>query len=159
MHEQPSPAHAWLKHLLGNWSITSECSMGPGQPPTQTTGQESVRLFGDLWILGEGRMGTPDAGASTLLTLGYDARRQQFVGTFVVSVMTHLWPYHGTLDSTGCILTLDSEGPSFSEDGALARYQDIHEVLSDTHRRLTSQVQQPDGSWQKFMTADYHRVG
>jgi hypothetical protein len=54
--------------------------------------------------------------------------------------MTHLWPYNGTLDAAGKVLTLDSEGPSFSGDGTMAKYQDIIEFIGDDHRTLSSQI-------------------
>ena len=71
--------------------------------------------------------------------------------------MTHLWPYVGSLDMTGKILTLDSEGPSFSGDGTMAKYQDIIEFVTKDYRTLTARVQSPDGSWQQFMIAHYRR--
>jgi hypothetical protein len=64
------------------------------------------------------------------MTLGYDPQTQRFVGSFVASMMTHLWPYNGTLNAEGTVLTLDAEGPSFAGDGATAKYQDIIEFRS-----------------------------
>ena len=72
--------------------------------------------------------------------------------------MTHLWPYNGTLDPTEKILTLDSEGPSFTGDGTMAKFQDMIEFLDIDHRTLSSQYLGPDGQWVKFMTAHYYRV-
>jgi hypothetical protein len=116
------------------------------------TGREAVLPFGDLWTIGEST-GTCDS----IMTLGYDPATKRFVGTFVTSVMTHLWPYVGSLDAKGRKLILDSEGPSFSGDGTMAKYQDTIEFLSDDHRTLSSQVLGPDGVWQPFMKADYRR--
>jgi hypothetical protein len=91
------------------------------------------------------------------MTLGYDPQTERFVGTFIASMMTHLWPYNGALDATGKVLTLDSEGPSFAGDGTMAKYQDIIEFINDDHRTLSSQVLGPDGQWQPFMKAHYRR--
>ena len=32
-------------------------------------------------------------------TLGYDPAKKKYVGTFIASVMTHLWIYSGSLDA------------------------------------------------------------
>ena len=78
---------------------------------------------------------------TTLITLGYDPTTQRFVGTFVGSMMAQMWIYDGSLDATGRILTLDTEGPSFTPEGGLAKYQDIVEVIDPDHHILSSRVQ------------------
>jgi hypothetical protein len=91
------------------------------------------------------------------MTLGYDPARGKFVGTFVASMMTHLWVYEGTLDSAGKVLTLDTEGPGMAGDGKMVKYKDVIEFKSDDHRTLTSHMLGDDGKWQQFMTAHYRR--
>lgn len=155
---EPQSEHLWLLQLVGEWRIESECIMGPDQPPMKSTGRESVRPLGKLWTIGEATWESPDGGSwESITTLGYDPQTKRFVGSFIASVMTHLWPYIGTLDATGKILTLDSEGPSFAGDGTFAKYQDIIEFVTNDHRTLTARVQSSDGSWQQFMTAHYYR--
>ncbi len=158
MNEQPTSEHRWLHQLVGDWTCESECSMGPGQPPMTTQGTEKVRSLGGMWTIGEGTMGSGDQGCDSIMTLGFDARTKRFVGSFVASMMTHLWPYNGTLDANGKILTLDSEGPSFSGDGSMAKYQDMIEFIDENHRTLSSRVLLPNGEWHHFMTAHYYRV-
>ncbi len=153
---EPQAEHLWLQRLVGEWTFEGECSMGPDQPSMKTTGRETVRSLGGLWTIGEGSGDVSDGTCDSLMTLGYDPQTQRFVGTFIAAAMTHLWPYNGTLDAAGKKLTLDSEGPSFA-DGAMAKYQDIIEFLSDDHRTLSSQVLAADGTWQPFMTAHYRR--
>lgn len=155
---EPHAEHLWLHQLVGEWSIESECLMGLDQPPMKSAGHETVRALGAFWTIGDGALDTPDGGScESIMTLGYDPQTKRFVGTFVSSAMTHLWPYNGSLDPSGKILTLDSEGPSFAGDGTMAKYQDIIEVVSPDHRTLTARVQSADGSWQQFMTSHYRR--
>ena len=87
----------------------------------------------------------------------YDPAAKWFVGTFVASMMTQLWVYNGSLDAEEKILTLDTEGPSFSGDGTMSKYQDIIEFISNDQRTLSSQFLGPDGQWQAFMKAHYQR--
>jgi hypothetical protein len=148
--------HLWLSKLVGDWSFEAECLMGPGQPPVKTTGSQTVRMLGGLWMIGEGEGECPDGSrAKSIITLGYDPEKQRFVGTFIASMMTHLWPYEGTLD--GNVLTLDSEGPSFSGDGTTVKYQDIVERRDHDHWILRSRMPGEDGKWLEFMTAHYRR--
>jgi PhnB protein len=158
MNEQPTPEHNWLQKFVGEWTWESDCSMGPDQPPMKSSGTERVRSLGGLWTIGEGIMGTGEAAGKSILTLGYDPRTKRFVGTFVASMMTHLWPYNGVLDASGRVLVLDSEGPSFSGDGSVSKYQDIYEFIDDNHRTLISRMLMPNGEWVQFMSAHYHRV-
>jgi hypothetical protein len=108
--------------------------------------------------MGEGSGAGPDGSTMTsIMTLGYDPQTKRFVGTFIASMMTHLWIYNGTLNANGKVLTLDTEGPDFSGGSNLVKYQDIIEFVSDDHRILKSQLVGPDGKWMQFMTAHYRR--
>lgn len=155
---EPLDEHRWLQRLCGEWTWESECSMGPGEPPMKVDGRESVRSFGGLFVIAEGRSNLGGAETQTVMTLGYDPRIGRFVGTFMASSMTELWRYEGSLDPARRVLTLDTEGPDFSGDPAgRAKYQDIIELVSDDVKTLRSVVRQPDGTWKDFMTATYRR--
>jgi hypothetical protein len=154
---QPGIEHRWLQRLAGTWRTEGECAAPGGETPTQMTGTERVRSLGGLWVLAEGEGEMPGGGtAHSLMTLGFDPVQGTFVGTFVASMMTHLWSYRGTL--VGDTLTLDTEGPEFGS-GAMARYQDIIALQGDDARTLTSRMQTPDGTWVEVMSARYRRIG
>jgi Protein of unknown function (DUF1579) len=149
--------HQWLDRLIGDWTYESECQMEPNQPPFKSQGTEIVKSLSGLWIVGEGQSELPNGETgSTIITLGYDPNRDRYVGTFVCSMMSHLWIYDGSLDATETVLTLDTEGPSCTQT-ALSKYQDIITFVSDDHRMLTSQILGEDGNWQHFMTGHYWR--
>jgi uncharacterized protein YndB with AHSA1/START domain len=158
-HAQPQKEHKWLDKLVGTWTYEAECIMGPGQPPVKCTGTDSVRSLGGLWVLCEGEGEMPGGGkAKTLMTLGYDPAKKTYLGTFVASMMTHLWIYdRGSLDDSGKVLTLETIGPSFAGDGKMVKYRDVIEFKSDDHRVLLSLMQGDDGKWQTFMTSHYRR--
>ena len=159
-HPTPTPQaeHEWLQQLLGEWTSEAETEMEPGKPPVTCQGTESVRSLGGLWIVAEGQGEMPGGGhAGTIMTLGYDPAKKRYVGTFVASMMTHLWPYDGALDASGRRLVLDSEGPSMAGDGTIAKYQDVIEIEGADRRTLTAYARGEDGAWKKFMTATYRR--
>lgn len=155
---KPTQEHDWLQRLVGEWTYAGECGMPDGSTTTHE-GTESVRSLGGLWTIGEMRGTGPDGNpATSFMTIGYDPARQKFVGTFVASMMPNLWLYEGSLDESGHVLTLASDGPSFSGEGT-AHYEDIIEFTGDGTRLFRSRVQQPDGSWLEFMKVTYREIG
>jgi hypothetical protein len=155
---EPQKEHRWLQRLVGEWTSEAEMSVGPGKPPERTRGSERVRSIGGLWIVADGDGEMPGGGRATMvLTLGYDPQRQRYVGTWIGSMMTHLWIYEGTLDAAERVLTLEAEGPSMEAEGKMVKYRDVIELKSDDERVLTSHMRRDDGSWQEFMTATYRR--
>jgi uncharacterized protein DUF1579 len=155
---EPQEQHRWLHQLVGEWTFETDAS-APGQPASKTTGTESVRSIGGIWVQAEGRGEMPGAGlATSVMTLGYDPQKKRFVGTWIGSMMTHLWVYNGELDASERILTLNSEGPSMADDGTMSRYQDVIEFKTNDHRTLTARVLEADGKWKQFMTVEYRRT-
>jgi hypothetical protein len=154
---KPCEQHAWLEKMVGEWTFEGEGFMGPDKPPHTFSGTESVRSLSGMWVVAEAHMpdGTP---ATNLMTLGYDPGKGAYVGTFVGSMMPSMWVYRGTLDASGRVLTLETEGPSMAEEGKTAPYRDIIEIVSEDHRTLSSETPGPDGRWVRFMTAHYRRV-
>jgi hypothetical protein len=151
--------HLWLQKLVGDWTFEAECMMGPDEPPTKTRSSNTARSLGGLWTLIEGEGESPDGTlVKSIITLGYDPAKKRFVGSFVASCMTHLWTYDGSLDETGKVLTLDTEGPNFSGDGSMSKYQDIIEIVDDNHWILRSRSRGEDGKWVQFMEGHYRRV-
>ena len=157
MQAQPQKEHQWLQQLVGEWTFEGE-AIGPDQQAMRQTGTERVRSLGDLWIVIEGEGDMPGGGPATwMMTLGYDPEKQRYVGTWIGSMMTHLWLYEGQLDEAGKALPLEAEGPGMTP-GSTARYCDVIELVSDDHRTLTSYALGDDGEWHRFMRVDYRRV-
>lgn len=159
MREEAGAEHRWLQQLVGEWKYEHRMSAEPGGPPESFSGTEVVRPLGELWVLAEGEGGMPGGGeATTVMTLGFDPRRGRFTGTFVASMMTHLWSYDGGLDADRRVLTLDTEGPSMSGDETLAPYRDVIRIEDDGRRTLTSYIRGDDGEWNEIMAATYRRT-
>ncbi len=155
--EQPQKEHQWLQQLVGEWTYEVKGMTGPNQPLEKSTGTESVQSVGGLWVVAEGQGEMCGTMATTIMTLGYNPQKQRFVGTWMGSMMTHLWIYDGELDASERVLTLHSEGPSMAGDRQMAQYKDVIEFKSSDRRVLSSFCQGDDGQWHQFMTANYHR--
>jgi hypothetical protein len=156
---EPSEQHKWLTTLVGDWTYEHEAVMQPGEAPQTFRGTERVRSLGGLWTIGDATGDMPGGGtAHSVMTLGYDPERKRFVGTFIASMMTHLWIYeNGELDPAGRALALYADGPAMDGKGT-AKYKDVIEVRSPDHKLLRSYMLREDGAWQQFMTANYRRV-
>jgi hypothetical protein len=160
MEAEFTPQHTWLRQLVGEWQFEGESVGADGQPTMKMSGTESVRKLGDAWVLCEGRGPMGGGLALTQFTLGYDPAKGHFVGTFIGSMMTHLWIYHrGELDGAGRTLALYAEGPAFDRPpGSTAQYRDSIEMIGPDERLLLSHLKGPDGQWIPFMTSRYRRT-
>jgi hypothetical protein len=99
-------------------------------------GSESVRSIGDFWVqcAGRGQMrDVSDTGdtAIKVMTLGYDPHKGRFVGTWIGSMMAHLWIYDGSLDTSERALTLNAEGPNFAAEGKIGKFKDVIEFKNE----------------------------
>jgi hypothetical protein len=158
MNATPQKEHRWLERLVGEWTYETEADMGPGKPAERAKGVETVRSIGGLWIVAEGQGEMPGGGpATSIMTLGYDPRTKKYTGTWIGSMMTHLWISEGSLDPAGRVLTLASEGPSMTDESKTDTYHDVIEVERDDHRVLRAYVLGSDGQPRQFMTSHYWR--
>ena len=154
---EPEKEHQWLQQFVGEWTTKSKADMGPDLPPMECEGSISSRMVGGFWVLNEmkGDMaGTPMVG---MQTVGYDSAKKKYVGTWVDSMVNHMWHYEGSVDATGKILTLEAEGPNFMAGGKLTKFQDIYEFKSADEIVIASTMLGEDGKWITFMTGTAKR--
>ena len=118
-------------------------------------GNASGRSLGGFWNILENRgefMGAPFTG---IMTLGYDAEKKKYVGTWVDSMNSSLWKYEGTVDASGKILTLDSEGLC-PKTNKMAKFQQKIELAGKDSWIFTSAVED-NGKMVQFMKIVYTR--
>lgn len=149
---EPLKEHKWLAQFAGEWENEGEMVMEPGKPPITSKGTESAKLLGGFWLVSEMRgecLGVPVTG---IMTVGYDAKKKKYVGTWVCSMCDWLCQYEGSVDATGKILTLECQGPSPTDPSKLVKMKDVMELKDKDHRVLKSYIQTDDGKWVQFMT-------
>lgn len=156
---EPQKEHQWLRQFVGDWENEGEATMPtePVQPAMKFKGTETARQLGGFWLIADGKgemMGTP---MQTILTLGYDADKKKYVGTWVDSMSGHLWKYEGTLDPTGKTLTLNTEGPCPLYPGKTFKFKEVVEFKTPDHKVFTSSMQKEDGTWQQMVTINSRR--
>jgi hypothetical protein len=117
-------------------------------------GTESTRSLSGFWTISEFKgdmMGVPSMG---IMTLGYDAKKGKYVGTWVSSMDATMFKYEGAL--AGNTLALETEGPD-PMTGKVVKMRDIIEVKNKDHKVLTSFMQGEGGKWTQFMTMNSKR--
>jgi len=153
----PQKEHEVLKQFAGDWETDSEAEAGPGKPAMKCKGRIHSKMLGGFWVVSEletEMMGTKVVGVQTI---GYDPKTQKYVGTWVDSVMNHMWKYEGSLDKTGKILTLEAEGPTFLGDGKTAKFRDVYEFKTNDLIGMSSMIEDENGKWITFMTGTARR--
>jgi len=154
---EPQTEHEWLQQFLGEWESESEVIDKEGQPSMQCKGTMKYRAIGGLWVVADVKSEIGGFSVTAIQTIGYDSKEKKYIGTWVDSVMNHLWKYEGSVDKSGKILTLEAEGPDFDNPGKTARYRDVYEFKSKDLIELSSQAQGPDGKWVNFMKGNARR--
>ena len=154
---QAGPEHAWLQQLVGEWTSETEAYMEPGKPPIKSIGTESIQPLGKFWTISEIKSTMMDMPFSGNFTLGYDTDKKKYVGTWVDSMTGHLWNYEGSVDATGKILTLETEGQCPMRPGKLSKFKEVVEIKSPDHKIFSSSILGDDGKWVTMMTSHAHR--
>ncbi|MCO5731902.1 DUF1579 domain-containing protein [Rhizobium sp. SSA_523] len=150
---KPRAEHAFLQRLVGRWQV-SAADMTDGEDWI-----EEVRSLHDLWFVAEGRGKMPGgAAATTVLTLGYNSQTGRYIGSWIGTMMEHMWVYDGDVSEDGSTLSLYTTGPSFDDPSVTQAYREEIIFTGDDTRIFTSSAKQPDGGWHTFMRADYKRL-
>lgn len=153
----PQKEHEWLHQFVGDWESEAEGTMGPGQPPMHCKGTMSAQMLGGFWLVSDTQNSVQGMDVKAIQTIGYDPESKKYVGTWVDSVMNHLWKYEGSVDETGKILTLEADGPNFISPGKITKFRDAYEFKSKDEILVTSSMQGDDGKWITFMTGTAKR--
>ena len=157
MFAKPQPQHHWLDQLIGNWKIEHHCEMPDGSR-SKTDGKMHCRSLGGMWLISESEGVSPEGEAwSSIMTVGFDTVLQRFVGTFVGSMMSNVWHYQGDLDESQRRLPLECEGPKFDGAGT-CQYRDTIEIVDANRWLFTSEFQNDDGQWYKFLNGIHTRA-
>lgn len=143
----PAPAkeHEWLKQFEGAWTTETEI-FEKDKPSTKAKGSVSVRMIGGYWAMFEhagDAGGTPFTG---ILTLGWDPEKKTYVATWIDSMTSVMWRYTGSVDAAGKTLTLDTEGPDFTNPGKTCKFRESLTFVDKDHMSYASTMEL-DGKW------------
>lgn len=154
-----TPQHQWLRKYLGTWAYASMCPTEPGGEPQKFEGRETVRMIGDFWVVGEAVGAMPDGSEARMITtVGYDPAKERFVGSWIGSMMHHMWIYEGWLEGDDT-LVLESTGPAWGEPTPrMTKFRDTTTFRGADLRIMRGTMLQSDGSWTQMMEMEFRRV-
>ena len=148
---EPADQHRWLARLVGDWTYES------GEGEARTTGSQTTRMLGDLWLLSEGQ--GEMYGGGYLSTIGFNPDTGRFTGQWIGGMMTHQCLYDGELSGDGNSLHLMSRGPAFDGSGMMRSYRDTIEIVSPDEHRMIGACQDEDGVWNEMYVSTFRRKG
>lgn len=155
--DKPTSQHKWLEQLAGDWDAEAKTVMGADMSFVISKSKETAKMIGGMWLHCEARgehAGMPE-GHESVFTIGYDLKKDKYVGSFISSAMSSMWLYEGSVE--GNVLTLGCKGPSWSDPSKVVDFVEELELVSPDHKRLTSKCID-DGKSIPYNTVDYHRI-
>lgn len=152
---QPTSQHEWLRKFTGSWSVESKVWMEPGKDPMVCTGSEEAEMLGGFWVVGRGSGGTAEMPMEWLISFGYDPQKEAYVGRWIDSMTSQAWDYTGSLDDSGKVLKLSTQGFCPLE-GKICEFRTTVEFKTDDLRVITDEKKTDDG-WVTAVVSTYTR--
>jgi hypothetical protein len=153
---KPGPEQDWLQQFVGQWSSENEAYLEPGKEPVHSKGTETVKPVGGFWTVSDVKGTMFNQPFNGQMTLGFDAEKKKYVGTWVDSMTGKQWSYEGVRD--GNALTLEAEGACPMKPGKVTKFKEVIELKDKNHKVFTSNMLGEDGKWIPTMTSKATRV-
>jgi hypothetical protein len=153
---KPGPEQEILKKEAGVWDASVETMMPDGNKDV-SKGVETNTLLGGLWLITDykGALGPQDFSGHGIM--GYDAKKQKYVGTWVDTMSTSLSVVEETYDLATKTMTGTMAGPD--ENGKVVKIKMVTEWKDDNTRIFTMSAPGPDGKEATMMRITYKRRG
>ena len=148
---KPQKEHEWLQQLVGNWDDELEMYFEEGKPPIKATGTDTTKSLGGFWVVTDFQCKVMDMPMNGVITIGFDPKKKKYVGTGVDSMTSHMWTFEGTVDSTGKILSWETEGPCPQKGGKIVKFKESIELKSKDEKVITSSFLDDNGKWVPMM--------
>ncbi len=151
--EAAMPHVAPLRKVVGVWDVEMTHYMC-GPEPWQSKGVETVRLFGDFWLVADvesDMMGQPFRGHCIT---GYDMVKKKYVSTWVDTMAPYAMQFEG--EWKGDTLTLECVTADPMMGGAETRYVSVDRWTGPDTREW-SMVQHSAMGETKMMDSKYTR--
>jgi uncharacterized protein affecting Mg2+/Co2+ transport len=153
---KPGPEQELLKKEAGVWDASVETMMPDGNKDV-SKGVETNTLLGGLWLISDykGALGPQDFSGHGVM--GYDPKKQKYVGTWVDTMSTTLAVVEETYDTATKTMTGAMEATD--ESGKTVKMKMVTEWKDDNTRIFTMSGPGPDGKEAMMMRITYKRRG
>ena len=154
---KPGKEHELLKQFVGDWD--AECRFQPdpkGEAMVMKGSMSSKMMLNGFWLLGEFKgdmFGQPFEGRSTM---SYDPLKKKYVGTWIDSMMPHIFASEGDVDAAGKVFTFIADGVDMNT-GKPSKEKWTFEIKGADEHVMTMYGPGPDGKEVKTGTITYKR--
>ena len=151
----PGPEHALLARQAGTWKATQKLMMmDPTGPPQVSAATEVCTLIcNGLFLRSDYHMKDAQGEMHGSGLLGYDTAKKKYVGVWVDTFGTAIYPYEGTCTGNQCTYTMETTDPS----GKPVTLTMVYEIIDDNHRKFAMMMPGADGKPMTTMEIDYTR--
>jgi hypothetical protein len=154
----PTREHQEMAREEGVWDADCTTWMTPDAEPMKSTGVETNKMFGKLWLVSEfeGEFGGEKFVGK--MQLGYDPVKKKYVGTWIDTMGPFLYTMEGDYDVANHTLTMMMSGVDTmtgkpTQWKSVTRYEDEDTKTVEMHQAVEGQ---PD-KWFKSMEIKYKR--
>ncbi len=151
----PQPEHALLRRFVGEWSFVKKAVPADGKSAIVGRGEISARMVGDFFALCQWKGDLYGTDFEAVQTLGYSITKKQYVGTWIDSILSHLWHFEGEANKAGNKVVVIAEGPG-PGDGT-AEFKETYDFRSPDEIVITGEMKQGN-QWIPFMTTELKRT-
>ncbi len=151
---KPQDEHKLLQRFDGQWQFTKKSVPADGRSDQVGSGEVSAKMLGDFFVLSQWKGEIYGAKFQAAQTLGFDPRKQRYVGTWADSIMSHQWQLEGRADKSESTLVINSKGPG--ADGKPTEYREWYRFRSADEIHVRSEMKK-DEKWVEFMTTELKR--
>ena len=151
----PQPEHGLLKRFYGEWRYVKKSVPERGDPQVLGSGELSAELLGDFFVVSRWKGDAYGDQYNAVQTIGFDTSKKKYTGTWVDSIMSHLWQFDGSLDESGKMMTLVAQGPS--PDGETTTFRERYQFNSPDSITVFAETLMDDGKWVRFITTKLTR--
>lgn len=153
----PAPQHERLLAHVGAWNVTCTYFMNPTGEPMEIECKETVEALGPFWTVSLFEATFFDQPFQGRATSGFEPHSGRYVGTWIDSMMPHLFYFTGEPGQDGEAIEMRGEGPS-PVDGNLTVYRTVERSLSSDEREFEMFVTMPDGAEAPMAKYVYRRA-
>jgi len=154
----PTPEHMEMAREVGVWEGEAKLWPAADAEPVISKGKETVKLLGQMWLVGQyegDMMGMPFHGQSQLT---YDPMKKKYVGTWIDSLAPVMMTMTGDYDAQTNTLTMMMEGID-AMTGKPGKWKSVTRYESEDAKtfEMYMPVEGQDGKWWKMMEIKYQR--
>ena len=153
---QPGEPHKLFASLVGSWTTKTKEWMGPGKPPTESTGSAEMKMLLDGRFLYQEftgqMMGKPFSGIGID---AYDNLRKRYVTAWMDTMGTGIFTMEGTASADGKTITLT--GRHAEPGGGHMTHRAIWKIVDSNTQTFDMYGAHHGGKEMKMMEITYTR--